>query len=125
MATPTENKETNTFEHITRSGTVIGTYSNRQPRQAALKAAARGAGTKEKPQEIILRVRGTKEIKMHVFKGWKETVDAPKNKPAWMKDKIIKSFASKVGGVHTVPKLDGGDITTSVVEYLKKVPAAV
>lgn len=123
MDAPIENNK-NTFERIARNGEVIGTYTGRQPRQAALKAAARSGGTKEKPVEIILRQRGTKDIKLHIFKGWKDTVPAPKNKPEWMKDMVTKPFASKVGGVHTVPKLEGGDITSSVVEYLKKVPAA-
>ena len=57
----------------------------KQPRQAALKAANRCEGTKKKPVTIRLRERGTK--KMHVFKGWKETVNAPENRPSWMPEK--------------------------------------
>jgi hypothetical protein len=33
---------------------------------------------------------------VQVFKGWKEIIDAPKNKPAWMPDKISKPFVKKV-----------------------------
>ena len=64
-----------------------------QPRQAALKAANKGNGTKKKPEIIRLRERGTKKV--HVFKGWKELIDAPKNKPAWMPEKINKPFVKK------------------------------
>ncbi|MFI5383524.1 MAG: non-histone chromosomal MC1 family protein, partial [Methanosarcina thermophila] len=40
-----------------------------------------------------LRERGTKKV--HVFKAWKEIVDAPKNRPAWMPEKISKPFVKK------------------------------
>jgi hypothetical protein len=50
--------------------------------------------------EIRLRQSGTKKV--HIYKGWKETVPAPKNKPAWMPDKINKPNVKKVG----VEKLD-------------------
>ncbi len=52
-------------------------------------------GTDDKPAEIGLRERGTK--KAHIFKGWKELVPAPKNKPDWLPDKINKPFAKKIG----------------------------
>ncbi len=78
-----------------KNGKEEGVFTGRQPRQAALKAANRSKGTKSKPVEIRLRERGTKKV--HIFKGWKETVSAPKNKPKWMPDKINKPFAKKVG----------------------------
>ncbi len=78
-----------------KNGKEEGIFTGRQPRQAALKAANRGKGTKSKPVEIRLRERGTKKV--HVFKGWKETAPAPKNKPKWMPEKINKPNVEKVG----------------------------
>ncbi len=78
-----------------KNGKEDGVFSGREPRQAALKAANRSKGTKAKPVEIRLRERGSKKV--HIFKGWKETVPAPKNKPAWMPDKINKPNVEKVG----------------------------
>ena len=78
-----------------KNGEEDGVFTGRQPRQAALKAANRIGGSKSSPVEIRLRERGTKKI--HIFKGWKEMIPAPKNKPAWMPDKINKPFVKKVG----------------------------
>ena len=78
-----------------KNGKESGIFTGNQPRQAALKAANRSSGTKAKPVEIRLRERGTKKV--NIFKGWKETVPAPKNKPAWMPDKINKPNVKKVG----------------------------
>ena len=78
-----------------KNGTEEGVFTGRQPRQAALKAANRIGGTKSNPVELRLRERGTKKI--HIFKGWKEIIAAPKNKPEWMPDKINKPFVKKVG----------------------------
>ncbi|MDD3041778.1 MAG: non-histone chromosomal MC1 family protein [Methanosarcinaceae archaeon] len=70
-----------------------GVFTGKQPRQAALKAANRGTGTKDQPDIIRLRERGTKKV--HVFKAWKEFVEAPKNRPNWMPEKISKPFVKK------------------------------
>jgi hypothetical protein len=78
-----------------KNGKETGVFSGREPRQAALKAANRSKGTKAHPVEIRMRERGSKKI--HIFKGWKETVPAPKNKPAWMPDKINKPNVEKMG----------------------------
>src|SRR4030042_6985713 len=83
-----------------KNGTEEGVFTGRQPRQAALKAANRLGGTKSAPVELRLRERGTKKI--HIFKGWKQMMAAPKNKPDWMPDKINKPFVKKVG----IEKLD-------------------
>jgi hypothetical protein len=74
-------------------GNEQGIFTGKQPRQAALKAANKGNGTKAKPEIIRLRERGTKKV--HVFKGWKEIVKAPENKPAWMPEEINKPFVKK------------------------------
>ena len=74
-------------------GTEHGVFEGVQPRQAALKAANRGNGTKAKPETIRLRERGTKKV--HVFKGWREKVKAPENRPSWMPEEIWKPFVKK------------------------------
>ena len=76
-----------------KDGTEHGVFTGKQPRQAALKAANRCSGTKKKPEIIQLRERGTKKV--HVFKGWKEIVKAPENRPSWMPEKISKPFVKK------------------------------
>lgn len=78
-----------------KNGKETGVFTGNQPRQAALKAANRSKGTKSKPVEIRLRERGSK--KLHIYKGWREVVAAPKNKPKWMPDKINKPNVKKVG----------------------------
>ena len=67
-------------------------FSNRQPRGAALKAATRGY------TNIRLRERGTKRV--HVFKGWREEVDAPAKRPSWLPARVKKSNVKKVGVEH-------------------------
>jgi hypothetical protein len=64
-------------------------FASRQPRGAALKAASRGF------TGIRLRERGTNRV--HVFKGWREQVAAPKNGPSWLGDKVWKSNVKKQG----------------------------
>jgi len=86
--------ETRNFVLRDKKGNEHGVFTGKQPRQAALKAANRGKGTKKKPEIIILRERGTK--KLHIYKGWREEVSAPKNKPSWMPDKIKKPNVKKI-----------------------------
>ncbi len=92
--------ETRNFVLRDQKGNEHGVFTGKQPRQAALKVANRQKATKSKPTVIRLRERGTKKV--HVFNGWKEIVNAPKNKPAWMPDKISKPYVKKVG----IEKLD-------------------
>jgi len=86
--------ETKNFVLRDENGNEHGVFTGKQPRQAALKAANKEKGTKSKPLTLRLRERGTKKV--HVFNGWKEIVDAPKNKPDWMPDKINKPFVKKI-----------------------------
>lgn len=74
-------------------GSEHGVFTGKQPRQAALKAANRGEGTKSKPEIIRLRERGTKKV--HIFKAWKQLVTAPKDRPGWMPEEISKPFVKK------------------------------
>ena len=85
--------DTRNFVLRDNNGNEHGVFTGKQPRQAALKAANRGKGTKSKPETIRLRERGTKKV--HVFKAWKETVKAPENRPSWMPEKIDKPFVKK------------------------------
>ena len=75
------------------NGNEHGVFTGKQPRQAALKAANRGEGTKSEPEIIHLRERGTKKV--HVFKAWKQIVKAPENRPNWMPEEISKPFVKK------------------------------
>jgi hypothetical protein len=74
-------------------GTEHGVFTGKHPRQAALKAANRSEGTKKNHVTIRLRERGTKKV--HVFKGWREQIKAPENRPSWMPEKIWKPFVKK------------------------------
>jgi hypothetical protein len=87
--------KTRNFVLLEKNGKETGVFTGNQPRQAALKAANRSKGTKAKPVEIRLREKRTKKV--HVFKGWKELISAPKDKPAWMPNKINKPNVKKIG----------------------------
>jgi hypothetical protein len=41
---------------------------------------------------LIFRI-GSKKV--HLFKGWRENVKAPENKPEWMPEEIWKPFVKK------------------------------
>lgn len=77
-----------------KAGNEIGIFTGNQPRQAALKAANRNH------TDIRLRERGTKKV--HIFKGARNLVKSPANKPTWMPDKIYKPSVKKIG----IEKLD-------------------
>ena len=64
-------------------------FCSRQARGAALKAASRGH------TDIRIRERGTNRV--HVFKGWREQVSAPKNGPSWLGDKVWRANVKKQG----------------------------
>ena len=85
--------DTRNFVLRDEDGNEHGVFTGKQPRQAALKAANRSEGTKSKPEIIRLRERGTNKV--HVFKAWKQIIEAPKNRPAWMPEKINKPFVKK------------------------------
>jgi len=85
----------NNYVLVNNDETESGVFTGTQPRQAALKVARAGKGTKENPETIRLRARGTK--KLHIFKGYVAVVDAPEKRPAWMSAKIRKPFVEKIG----------------------------
>lgn len=103
MAEPA-TKETKHYIQLKADGTDgYNVFTGKQPRQAALKAARKAGGTKEKPVVLRLRERGV-HGKAHEFKTWTETVPAPKNKPAWMKkDTLTVGKAEKLGLIDMKP----------------------
>ncbi len=70
-------------------------FTGKSPRQAALKAAARGFG------DITLRERGRRNkdgtYSIHKFKGSVQIIDAPANRPSWLPAKVKKPVVRKVG----------------------------
>ena len=69
------------------------TFSGRNPRSAALKAATRGF------KDIQLREHNKKKDGMwrvHVFEGWVKTIPKPDKAPAWMPDMINDANVKKI-----------------------------
>lgn len=70
-------------------------YKGKQPHQAALKAATDGNA------DIQLRERGAKKkkgmVKVHVFKGSRDKVSAPSDRPSWLPAQVWKPRVKKVG----------------------------
>jgi len=81
--------------YILKKGSKVSVFTGRSPRQAALKAAARGI------TDIKLRERGRRNkdrtYTIHVFKGSVRVVDAPEKRPEWLPARIKKAFVKKVG----------------------------
>ena len=70
-------------------------FTGKSPRQAALKAAARGFG------DVKLRERGRRNkdgtYTIHKFKGSVKVIDAPSNRPSWLPARVKKPIVRKVG----------------------------
>ena len=81
--------------YILKKGSKTSVFTGRSPRQAALKAAARGYS------DIRLRERGRrnkdKTYTIHVFSGNVKVVSAPENRPSWLPARIKKAFVRKKG----------------------------
>jgi len=77
-------------------------FTGRSPRQAALKAAARGVS------DIVLRERGRRNrdgtYTLHKFKGSRKKVAAPKDGPDWLPAQVWKANVRK-SGILRVKKL--------------------
>ena len=78
-----------------RVGSTKHVFTGKSPRQAALKAAARGFS------DIKLRERGRRNrdgtYSVHKFKGSVKIIDAPDNRPEWLPAKVKKPSVSKAG----------------------------
>ena len=81
--------------YIMKRGNKVSVFTGRSPRQAALKAAARGY------KDIRLRERGRrnkdKTYTIHIFSGDVKVVDAPDKRPAWLPARIKKAIVRKRG----------------------------
>jgi len=79
-------------------------FSGRTPRQAALKAARRLAPADSESgaerHDIRLREKGTKKV--HHYKGWAWTEEAPdeEDRPDWMPEEITEANVRKEGIEH-------------------------
>jgi hypothetical protein len=74
----------------------VATFTGRQPRQAALKAATRGY------TEIKLRERGRRNkdgtYTIHVFKGTRKKISVPESsRVSWLPSMVWKPVVKKVG----------------------------
>ena len=81
----------------------VATFTGRQPRQAALKAATRGH------TDIRLRERGRRNrdgtYTIHVFKGGRKKVSVPESsRVSWLPANVWKPVVKKVG-IERVKKL--------------------
>ena len=70
-------------------------FTGRSPRQAALKAAARGE------KNIVLRERGRRNsdgtYSLHKFSGSRKQVSSPEDRPDWLPAKVWKANVKKQG----------------------------
>jgi hypothetical protein len=84
------------YYKLIQKGREVATFTGRQPRQAALKAATRGYN------EIRLRERGRrnkdKTYTIHKFKGSRQKVSVPaSSKVSWLPSSVWKPVVKKVG----------------------------
>ena len=110
MATKTNQAEKKYFLLLDKDMNVIGGYSGRAPRQAAIKAARRGY------KDIRLRERGRrnkdKSWTIHIYQGSVERkkIDVKDSMPEWMKARAkngkleVKTAKVKKVGVQRVKK---------------------
>lgn len=69
------------------------------PRHAALEAAREldPAPSEKDAEETTIRLREEGTDKVHVYKGWAWTEEAPENTPQWMPDDVTEVNVSKEG----------------------------
>lgn len=99
MARETEKRN---FALRTDNGEETSVFSGGTPRQAALKAARRldpaESESAADPEDVRLREKGTSKV--HVYKAWAWTEEAPEDSPNWMPGEITKGNVSKEGVEH-------------------------
>lgn len=90
-----KKKSPKKYYSLRKGSREAGVFTGRSPRQAALKAAARGEG------EIVLRERGRRNkdgtYTLHKFKGSRKKVSAPSNRPDWLPAQVWKAIVRKNG----------------------------
>ena len=84
------------YYKLIKNGKEVATFTGRQPRQAALKAATRGY------TDIRLRERGRRNkdrtYTIHKFKGSRQKVSvAASSKVSWLPSNVWKPVVKKVG----------------------------
>jgi len=84
------------YYKLIQKGKEVATFTGRQPRQAALKAATRGY------TDIRLRERGRRNkdgtYTIHIFKGSRKKVKLdPSSKVSWLPSEVWKPVVKKVG----------------------------
>lgn len=90
-------KSAKKYYSLMKGSKELGVFTGRQPRQAALKAAARSF------TDIVLRERGRrnkdKTYTLHKFKGSRKKVAAPKDRPEWLPAQVWKASVRKTASV--------------------------
>lgn len=91
------------YYKLRRGNREVATFTGRQPRQAALKAATRGH------TDIKLRERGRRNrdgtYTVHVFRGSRKKVSVPESsRVSWLPTNVWKPVVKKVG-IERVRKL--------------------
>ncbi len=90
-----KKKSAKKYYSLKKGSREAGVFTGRSPRQAALKAAARGEG------DIVLRERGRRNKDgthtLHKFKGSRKKVASPENRPDWLPAQVWKAFVKKTG----------------------------
>lgn len=91
------------YKLLDKSNKEVATFTGRQPRQAALKAATRGYA------DIRLRERGRRNkdrtYTIHIFRGSRQKVSVPaSSKVSWLPSSVWKPVVKKVG-IERVAKL--------------------
>jgi len=84
------------YYKLLKGNSEVATFTGRQPRQAALKAATRGYA------DIRLRERGRRNkdrtYTIHKFKGSRQKVSVPaSSKVSWLPAQVWKPVVKKVG----------------------------
>jgi hypothetical protein len=84
------------YYKLIQKGREVATFTGRQPRQAALKAATRGY------TDIRLRERGRRNkdrtYTIHIFKGSRQKVSVPaSSNVSWLPSQVWKPIVKKVG----------------------------
>ncbi len=88
-------KSAQKYYSLRKGNRELSVFTGRSPRQAALKAAARGES------DIVLRQRGRRNrdgtYSLHKFKGGRKKVSSPADRPKWLPATVWKATVRKTG----------------------------
>jgi hypothetical protein len=105
-----QDRRTFNLYRIEEGSKKSGVFRGISPRQAALKAAKRGA------QLFALRESDTR--KLHIFQGWTEIVPRSDGQPKWLCKTMNIGKVRKLGVVHVKSLTDIPDNLVSLVDDL-------